>query len=212
MALSTPIGYALGGWRWALAVASANEHGDLDVSFDDANRGGKNGTAAAVLGVPAGRHGHAAVSVMVLSSYGDNVYNVQWQPAGQERFPIVASIGVQDAEGTGGTAGDGLPGDGRNSASGFLAATWEARSGLHVTLGTGTSRFEKGFGSVSWSAARGFKLMAEHDGYGWNFSGAVNLLGLGRLPSDPNAIERQAWLQIGWVNGRAFYLGCGFAL
>ncbi|MCX7801071.1 MAG: hypothetical protein N2109_12125, partial [Fimbriimonadales bacterium] len=123
MTLSTPIGYALGGWRWALAAGSANEHGDLDVSFDDANRAGRNGTAAAVLGVPAGRLGHAALSVMVLSSYGDNVYHVQWQPAGQERLPVAASVGLQDVEGTGGTAGDGLPGDGRNSASGFVAAT-----------------------------------------------------------------------------------------
>jgi hypothetical protein len=212
MALSTPIGYALGAWRWALTAASANEQGDWKVAFDDANRTGTNGTAAAILGVPAGRLGHAAVSVMVLSSFGDNVYNLQWQPGGQQNSAVVASIGVQDVEGTGGSAGDGLPTDGRNSASGFVAATWEVRPALHVTLGAGTSRFEKGFGSVSWSPARGYKLMAEHDGYGWNVSGAVNLLGLGRLPSDPNAIDRQAWVQLGWVNERAFYLGFGLAL
>jgi hypothetical protein len=212
MALSTPIGYALGGWRWAAVAGSANERGKVKVAFDDANREGTNGTAAALLGVPLGRYGHAAASVMVLSSYGDNVYNLQWQPAGQEGSPVVASLGVQDAEGTGGTAGDGLPTDGRNSASGFVAATWQARPGLHVTLGGGTARFRQGFGSVSWSVARGLKLMAEHDGYGWNFSGAVNLLGLGRLPSDPNAVEPQAQLQVGWVNERAFYVGLGFAL
>ncbi|MEJ5170536.1 MAG: hypothetical protein WHU10_06075 [Fimbriimonadales bacterium] len=212
MALSTPIGYALAHGRWAIAAGSANEKGDWDIAFDDANRQGTNGTAAALYGLGLGSAGRLTASVMVLSSVGDNVYNLQWQPPGQEERAVVASVGVQDAEGTGGTAGDGLPTDGRNSASGFVAATWEARPGLHVTLGAGTARFRQGFGSVSWSALRGVKLMAEHDGYGWNLSGAVNLLGLGRLPGDPNAVEPQAQLHVGWVNERAFYVGLGFAL
>ncbi|MFN3684091.1 MAG: hypothetical protein ACK41F_09165 [Fimbriimonadaceae bacterium] len=212
MALSTPIGYSLAHGRWALVAGSANEHGDLDVAFDDANREGTNGTAAALYGLGLGSGGRLTASVMLLSSLGDNVYNLQWQPPGQDSSPVVASLGVQDAEGTGGTAGDGLPTDGRNSASGFVAATWEVRSGLHATLGAGTARFRQGFGSVSWGAARGLKLMAEHDGYGWNFSGAVNLLGLGRRPSDPYATEPQAQLQVGWVNERAFYVGLGLAL
>lgn len=175
MSLSTPIGYSMADWHYAVAISNLSANSALSFPRGSERNLRGNGTGVLAIGVPLGRYGSATVSHMVLSNLGDNAQNVVWAPPGQ-RGPVRFVLGVQDVSGQGGTQGEG-PGrqDPGESRSYFVAATWEARPGLHVGGGFGDTRFRRGFASASYAFGGRATAIFEHDGYNWNAGLAYDL-------------------------------------
>jgi hypothetical protein len=90
-------------------------------------------------------------------------------PAGNPR--LVPSIGVQDLLGTGGSAGTGLPTDGRSSQSVFGVLTYRLETGrrpVYLSAGIGSRRFRNSFQSASYQVSRSTRVWLEYDGFGLN--------------------------------------------
>lgn len=174
MSLSTPIGYALGHRRFNLGVSVVSNNGTLKFFRNEHDASAGNGTASLMYGLDFGKAGRGTIGVMVLSSQGDHVYNLQYQPGGQSG-PVRYSVGVQDFFGRGGSAGETIVGDSVLSRSFFGVATAKVLDDTYISVGIGTRRFEKGFINASTNIGRDFKATIEHDGFNMNVGLACTL-------------------------------------
>lgn len=195
LSLSTPIGYTLGHQKLYVSGSVISPGSNL-VGF----RSGKglndgNGTATVMAGLNLPNDARFAYTFVVLSSLGDNVSNLQYQPGlqdGKTRF----SLGVQDVFGDGGSAGESIPGDDRTSRSFFVAGTSEVAANTFVSAGVGTRRFSKGFVNASANLTDELKAMVEHDGFNFNY-------GLAYTRGYDSADEgRSVTMFLGYVRGR----------
>ena len=130
-----------------------------------------NGTAFGTFGATFQRF-NVSGTVMFLSDIGDQSINLQAQYIPAAGSKIVGSVGVQDIEGGGGSAGEGFPADdGRSSRSFFGVATYRidtTRGPIFLSGGIGTRRFKNGFASVSHQIAGPLRFYAEFDGFDFN--------------------------------------------
>ena len=209
MALSTPIAYSLTGWTFVAGFGSLSF--DTNFRFPSGRDGNKrsNGTAQLMLGVPLGGAGDFTVSYMVLSGIMDNALNVQWTP-GRQEGKLRYSVGVQDIGGGGGSAGEKHPRDGETSRSFFGVATYAIDEKSHVSLGTGTRRFQPIYGNISTSLAPNLKATLEYDAFNWNFGVAYRLGALRRMTEetyDKPARTADAHAFIGLVRGKLLFWG-----
>lgn len=195
LAFSTPVGFALGHYRLNFGLSVVSDSGKF-VGFRNSkfeNEG--NGTGYIMGGAELGSVGRASVSFMVLSSFGDNAWNIQFQP-GRQEGPVWYSVGVQDVFGHGGSSGEGFPGDDQTSRSFYGVATGRVAENTYVSLGGGSRRFQKGFFNASTNISPDFKGMVEHDGFNWNLGVAYTL---GTDHADP---ARSVTMFLGYVRGK----------
>ncbi len=206
MAISTPIGYALSDFHFSFAFDAMSK--DRTIRFPRRRR--EVDTDSTLVGTVGFKtpYGNLAVGGMVLSGVGDSVLNVQWQlPIKNEKVGV--SIGAQDLFSTGGSAGESNKNDEDTSRSFFIAATTEVQPGLHVSLGTGTRRFEGVFGNASYNIAPRLKGIVEYDAFGWNVAasyslGAIPGLGIPERPATPA-------LSMGLIKGKKAFWALSIA-
>jgi hypothetical protein len=203
-ALSTPVGHVLGHNQFRIAGGK--------MSFDSSptlSSSKSNGTFYLMYGATVGSV-NIAISPMFLSDRLDKAFNVQAQLIPKEGSHIAFSVGVQDIDGTGGSAGEGFPAeDGRSSRSVFGVATYElpaAKIPVFVSAGIGSRRFRGGFASVSGQVVQPLRIYGEYDGFGLN-EGLLLTWKAGKAKKSP---EVNAGL--GFVRGKyvALLAGLGF--
>jgi hypothetical protein len=170
MALSTPIAYSLGGGHFAgvLSNTSYDSHFRFFTKVKKQDFGWKsNGTAAGMAGfsTPIGKF---TFGMSVASGKFENSYSALFTPK-QNNGKITFGFGAEGLFAAGGLIGPGLHSDVDRATSLFAVATAELGDGLYASVGTGTGRFQKGFVNASYGVAKRFRLVAEHDGFGWNF-------------------------------------------
>lgn len=207
VALSTPIGYALGHWKFFAGFSLLSTDGAFPPF---SNSGGDllagNGTLFEVGSFYIKGLGHITASQMNVSGRGDNTSNYSLRiPLGNDK--IGWSIGVQDVTGTIGSAGDTFPVEDRlNSQSVFTVLTYQVADGTYVSAGVGSRRFKYGFANAShWVNDRlGFFL--EHDGY--NFNGGACWM-LGSLKMDVVGSDVIGIATVGTVRGKYPYWTIG---
>lgn len=167
-ALSTPIAHTLGRNQFRLSLGNAANDGG---SFSDlSSRDNANGTYLLSYGATLGRF-NAMATAMSVTFEGELVYNLQGQYIPRPGARLTGSVGVQDLAGSGGSSGEGQPGDSRSSRSFFGVVTYQATTGerpVYVSAGAGTRRFRKGFVSASYQVARPVRVWTEYDGFGIN--------------------------------------------
>lgn len=195
LAFSTPIGFALGHYRLNFGASVVSNSGKFVGFRNSKGENEGNGTAYVIGGAELGSAGRASVSFMVLSSFGDNAWNIQYQP-GQQKGPVWYSVGVQDVFGHGGSAGESIPGDSETSRSFYGVATGLIGENTYVSLGTGSRRFSKGFFNASTNIGRDYKGMVEHDGFNWNYGIACT------LGTDRDDRARGFTVFLGYVRGK----------
>lgn len=203
-AFSTPTAYVLGHDSFFFANGGMSYRGAFAV---DENR--VNGTLVGMYGHTFGQF-NIAFTDFIKSYAFDQVYNLQVGLIPVHKNRLGVSIGVQDGEGRGGSAGAGLPADRNSSQSIFGVFTYpvDVRSGrpLYVSAGLGTHRFGNGFGSASYWIGGPLRAYLEYDGFGFNQGVLVaQRIGKGHGAFDINA-------NVGLVRGKffAFSLGIGF--
>ncbi|MCW5941709.1 MAG: hypothetical protein KIS66_05730 [Fimbriimonadaceae bacterium] len=174
MAISTPIGHTLGKWSAVAGGAVVSPDRRFNARFPGRSAYG-NGNGFLLLGADLGRHGNLAATCDFLSSYSDTAWHLQYSPV--LKGPVQVAVGVLDLTGNGGSSGQDLPGDERSSRSFFGVATVKVRDGAYVSLGTGTRRYQKGFGNASLDLAKSLQAVVEHDGFGWNYGLAFRPFG-----------------------------------
>lgn len=204
MTYTTPIGYTMGGTSIAFGAGLIS----IDRSFrfggfseSTTTRDG-NGTGFVLGGFNLPGAGRVAAGFSLLSGLGDNISTLQFSPNLEGRIQF--SAGCQDMGGSGGSAGEGRPGDSDSSRSFYAAATSEVTQGVFLTAGAGTRRFQKGFGSLSAQISPKFKALVEHDGWNLNFGVAYNPGPLYKVDNWDAARVRTAELTMfaGLIQGR----------
>ena len=203
-AFSTPTAYVLGHDSFFFANGGMNFRGAL--SLDERRL---NGTLVGTYGHTFGQF-NIAFTDFIKSYALDQVYNLQISliPVHKNRLGI--SIGVQDGEGRGGSAGAGQPTDRNFSQSIFGVFTYPLDVGapnpLFVSAGLGTHRFGNGFGSASYRVGGPLRIYMEYDGFGFN----QGLLVTRRIGKGHGAFDIDG--NVGLVRGKyfAFSLGVGF--
>src|SRR5437588_9861719 len=165
-ALSTPVAHVLGHNQFRIAGGK--------MSFDSSptlSSSKSNGTFYLMYGATIGPV-NVAISPMFLSDRLDHAFNLQAQLIPKEGSHVVWSLGVQDIDGTGGSAGEGFPvEDGRSSRSIFGVVTYRldtSRNPVYVTAGIGSRRFRGGIASASYQVVDPLRIYAEYDGFGIN--------------------------------------------
>jgi hypothetical protein len=169
MAISTPIGFALGHRRIVLGLGSLSR--DSFLALPNLDRNGNafesdaSGQIVAGVDTPVGRINYTH---FVLSSLLDSVGNMQWQlPIRSSRLGL--SIGAQNVWGRSGQSAEEYdPTNGDNSRSVFAVATYKVAPGAYATLGVGDFRFKGVFGSACANVAPRTKAVVEYDTFGWN--------------------------------------------
>ncbi len=203
MAYSTPIGHTLGGWSLA-AGAGTIAKGRTPVFFttESLDKAKGNGTAYFVAGLDLGPAGSLAGGFSFLSGLGDNVSNLQYSPFAKGKLQW--SLGCQDLGGSGGSSGDGQPGNSDSSRSFFGAATYQLSEDVYASGGIGTRRFRNGFVSLSGNLGDKFKALAEYDGFGLNYGIAYSPGALGRfsVPDLDTVKTPELTFFLGIVKGR----------
>ncbi len=199
-AFSTPIAHVLGRGQFRIGGGATSFSSSPAVNQTDSD-----GTFFATYGHTIGRV-NAAVSIMVLSQDLNFALNgqVQYVPSRSSRW--VASAGVQDWRGHGGSSGDQVAGDNRTSTSVFGVVTYRAdtpRAPVYLSAGIGFRRFSNGFGSISYQVAKPVRVWVEHDGFGVN----EGILLTWRQRDSHRSPEFNAL--IGLVKGRYFTIGGG---
>jgi hypothetical protein len=170
VSLSTPIGFALGGYNLVVGGAGRSQN----ASFQWVNTGKtqtnqkSDGTAQFIYGFDT-NYGRIAISHMLLSSQLDSVQNLQWQlPIGNEFFGV--SSGVHNITRRPHAAVDSLPiADSKNSRSYFLAGTYQTEQGHSITLGKGDTRYRGLFGSFNYQQSEAIRFFGEYDTFNWNY-------------------------------------------
>lgn len=165
-ALSTPVAHVLGHNQFRIAAGK--------MSFDSSptlSSSKSNGTFYLMYGATVSNV-NIAISPMFLSDRLDHAFNLQAQLIPKEGSHVAFSVGVQDIDGTGGSAGEGFTTeDGRSSRSFFGVATYQLdtkRNPVFVSAGIGSRRFKGGFASVSGQIVEPLRAYAEYDGFGLN--------------------------------------------
>lgn len=174
MAISTPIGHTLGKNSVAAGGSVVSPDGRLNARFPRNSAYG-NGNGFLSFGADLGRYGDVAATCQLLSSYQDTSWHIQYSPILRDRVRV--AVGVLDLTGHGGSSGQDLPGDERSSRTLFGVATVKVREGAYVSLGTGTRRYQRGFGNASLEVGRSLQAVIEHDGFGWNYGLAFRPFG-----------------------------------
>lgn len=208
MAISTPIGFALGHNRFAFGVASRSYDGNFKGINIRKRSGtaGSDGSAQGMVGIttPAG---NLTISGLLLSSVLDSVGNLQLQlPFRSEDYGI--SVGVQNVMNRGEASGEGYSSDKNLSRSCFVVGTYRVAKGAYVSLGKGDVRFKGVFGSGCFSPLPRTKVTSEYDGYGWNSGIGYSLGKVAGLPSflDRNDIT----LFAGYIQEKKAFLALNF--
>lgn len=203
-AFSTPTAYVLGHDSFFFANGGMNFRGAF--TLDDRK---VNGTLVGTYGHTFGQF-NIAFTDFIKSYALDQVYNLQVGLIPVHKNRLGVSIGVQDGQGRGGSAGAGLPTDRNSSQSIFGVFTYPVDVGsdrpLFVSAGLGTHRFGNGFGSASYWLGGPARVYMEYDGFGFNQGILLSQqVGGGRGSFDINA-------NVGLVRGKffAFSLGIGF--
>lgn len=173
MGISSPVAHSLGQDQWAFGIGNTSLRGGLRF-FNDRNALA-DGTAWGMTGIGT-RAGNFTVSGMLLSTARDSVLNLHFTPK-TEWDNVVVGVGVQDAFSTGGSSGEAidLPNGGGISRSFYGVATLKLWEGAYASAGLGSRRFAKGFGNFSFNADPKLKLVAEHDGFNWNFGASYKV-------------------------------------
>jgi hypothetical protein len=199
LTLSTPVAYTPTDWRFlASAVVLSNDmsfHLEGD-SGDFVNDG--SGTLQLMTGFSAGDAGSFSGSMMVLSSYWDTSFNLQWAP-GRQTSDVRWAVGVQDLRGGGGASGTGLPGDLDASTSWYGVLTYEARDGVYLSAGSGSRRFEGAFVSASAPVGKRLTLGAEYDAFNINVIASYQL--------GPFGADQERWYTDGRAMDAAMFIG-----
>jgi hypothetical protein len=113
---------------------------------------------------------------------------VEWLDTGQWK----ASVGTLDIGGSGAAFG--------SEDTRTLYAVFTTRVGpAFFSVGWGSLRFKRGFGSVSWEARQGATLFLEHDGFGFNYGIGIEM-------------DRHWHVLIGMLRDRNAVLGAVFRL
>ena len=174
MSFSTPIGFCLGHYRLSFGASTISKNSSFAAFKGDKGSSDGNGTAYLMGGAELGSAGRVTVGFMVLSSFGDNAWNIQFQP-GQQKGPVWYSVGVQDVFGSGGSSGESSPGDEATSRSFYAVGTGLVAPNTYVSAGWGSRRFSHGFINASTNLGRDFKAVIEHDGFNVNAGLACTL-------------------------------------
>lgn len=203
-AFSTPTAFVLGHDSFFFADGGANFRGAL--SLDERRL---NGTVVGTYGHTFGQF-NIAFTDFIKSYALDQVYNLQIGLIPVHKNRLGFSIGVQDGQGRGGSAGAGQPTDRNSSQSIFGVFTYPVDVGsihpLFVSAGVGTHRFGNGFGSASYWVGGPLRTYLEYDGFGFNEGILLyQKVGRGRGSFDVNG-------NVGLLRGKflAFSLGVGF--
>lgn len=179
MAISTPIAYSLAHLRGE--VGFMNTSSIMQLRFRPYDREGQADTDSTAqgmvgIGLPGFR---ATVGGMILSAIGDSVFNLHIQPDWSWRG-VSIGFGAQDVFSEGGSAGEALDKkDGGLSRSLYAVASWEGPRGVYASAGVGTMRFRTAFGNVSVPLGDRARVVAEYDGFNWNFGAGAELSGFG---------------------------------
>lgn len=169
VAFSTPTAYVLGHNHFEFLYGGS--------SFDNQVRFGTNRTnetAFGMIGVTIGKV-NLAGTFFVKSRALDQVFHLQAGYTPSNKIPLALSLGVQDIQGRGGSAGDGQPTDHLSSQSFFGVATYRIATHdnpVYISAGYGGRRFHSLFGSASYQVARRIRVYVEEDVYTVN-EGAV---------------------------------------
>jgi hypothetical protein len=171
VALSTPVAYVLG--RSQFRIGTARAAFKTEPRFYRA----ANGTSIFTYGHTLGRF-NVSITDMILSGAADEAVNVQAQYISSPGALWTGSMGLQDVGGGGGSSGENMPGDTRQSRSFFAVATyrWDTgREPVFISLGSGTKRFRQSFASASTQVLKPLRIWVEHDGFGVNAGGLLTL-------------------------------------
>ncbi len=204
MSLSTPVGQSLGPGRFAFGLANTSSD-SRPRFFDNGHDARSNGTAEGMMGVGT-PIGNLTIGGMVLSTKGDSVLNLHFQPRlGMSQFAL--GFGVQDTFSTGGSSGESIdiPQGGGLSRSLYVVVTTQFADSGYISAGIGTRRFKRGFGNISYNILSPVKALAEYDGFNWNVGLGFDLghFGIGSIGGDPDRkVNAQAYL--GYVRGKYF--------
>lgn len=203
VAFSTPVAHTLG--RGQVQIVGGA------MSFDSTPQyqGGKsNGSAAITVGGTYRRWNFAGTYFLKSGSF-DQVYNAQIQYIPDDGTKWAFSLGAQDIQGRGGSAGESRPDDEQSSQSVFGVVTyrWDTvRSPIYVSAGFGTRRFGRMFGSISHQIVKPLRLWAEADGFSLNYG----VTGAWRLAPGRRGLELTT--TAGMIRGQYFIwsVGLGF--
>lgn len=174
---STPIAYSLAGGE--ISITLGNTSWDREFRFFEKEKkrdfGFKsNGTGSLNVGIDTSL-GRMTLGMVVVSGSFENAYSLQFTPK-QPEGKVTYGLGVQGLFAAGGFIGPGFADNcADRSTSLFAVGTWKANDKTHVSLGIGTSRFQKGFGNVSYGFTDDIKGFAEYDGIDWNYGVGFNL-------------------------------------
>lgn len=179
LSFSTPISYGLGHMTFVGGLGNASD--SRTPRFFDRHDQNSNGTGW-ISGGMTTKFGQLSGSYMVLSSKGDQAYNLQLT------LPFVRqnthfAIGVQDATSIGGASGETI--DNTNnltSRSYYVVGTHQLKDGKSfVSLGLGDRRFGGLFGNASTMITNNVRGTLEYDTFNWNL-GATTQFGIAGHP------------------------------
>lgn len=208
-ALSTPVAYSLGHYEFFAGGSMLSTGSNIPPFSGGGGNGGDlfsaNSTLWQMVGVKAGKVGWLTVSNMIVSSKRDNGTNYHFK-FNIPNSKIGIAVGIQDIGGQIGSAGDIYKqADTKLSRSAYVVGTTPLGDRSYLSLGIGTRRFFKPFGSVStWLTPR-LGAFAEYEGREWNVGG---LYGLGkfRFLKDRPA---ESFTSFGIVDGKYPYWSIG---
>lgn len=203
VAFSTPVAHTLGRGMVQMAGGTLSFHSLPEISGRKSN-----GSGFITVGATLSRI-NLAGTFFIKSSALDQVFHLQAQYIPDPGAKWAFSLGGQDIQGRGGSAGDAFLEDVQSSQSlfGVLTYRWDTgRRPVYLSAGIGTRRFGRLFGSVSHQVATPLRIWAESDGYGVNYG----LLGVCRLGRGFRAAELSA--TIGMVKGQYFVFSVGMGL
>jgi hypothetical protein len=212
----TPEGYASlsGPIAYSIPTAYVVGHGVVNIEgnslsytlYPNLSYHHSSGEGSGTIGMSIGRF-NVAGSIYVKSSRGDQVFNVQAGYVPNPQSKIAYSIGIQDIQGRGGSAGDGVPGDGDSSESIFGVATYRVdlrgTNPLYVTAGYGSRRYNGIISSLSYQVIKNLRVWGEQDQFGLSEGVALAWkLTQGRRSTIATVL-------LGLQDGRRFTLGAG---
>lgn len=207
MALSTPVAYSLGNWKFVFGLSLLSIDGAIP-PFSSTGSGAtflnSNGTATQAVGIHLTGDLMLTITNFIASTVGDSTtnYHLSYPIGNGASF----AAGVQDITGEIGSAGDTFSPaeDGRSSRSFYAVATFPLGEKSFVSAGIGSLRFKRPFFNASTWVTDNVILFVEQDGYNWNGGFGWDLGGLGFEPIDD---EANLFLHGGTVRGKYPFVG-----
>lgn len=209
---TTPVAYHLGHYQFAINASFLSTDGAIP-PWTKSGGGGEflqsNGTLVQLMGLKAGATGDFTFGNMIVSSKGDNGANIHFRfRLPNEKYGV--AVGIQDIAGQIGSAGDTIAPeiDYRLSRSAFVVFTTTLNESTHLSVGTGTRRFQKGFANAStWITPR-LGTFIEFEGSHWN--GGL-MYGFGDLGFSPFQRNASGFMTFGTVRGKYPFWSVGVA-